>query len=199
MARRIDLKLRERILNACVEAALKTGIPKVSLAKLSVITGVSRRMLIYHFGSVEKLISETLGGVEKRINGVLHESLVKNGQLDSRRAILSFWNQSLSLEIGRAFRAYFHLYVEAMENRGKYRQFIERSVPGWIEWLRSEFKGHQPELTESELTLILAILRGLMLDYWATRDYARTTQALQVFLAGYPFNVKKASHEPRSL
>lgn len=187
MPRTVDIELRQSILKSCVDAALKAGIRKVSLAELSKITGVSRRMLIYHFGTVEKLVEETLSGAQERIRSEFHRILVQKNSLDSRQVILTLWSQSISGRMEPSIRAYFQLYLEAIENRDRYKGFIEFTVPGWISWTQKELEGLKPEITATELTLILSILRGLHLDYWATRDRNRTTRALETFLRDYPF------------
>jgi AcrR family transcriptional regulator len=187
VARTVDAKLRDQILADCVDAALKSGIRKISLAQLSKITGVSRRMLIYHFGSVEQLIAETLSGAQQRLRDRLHKVWIKDSRLDSRQAILTLWNQSISPSMEESIRAYFNLYVEALEDRDGFRDFISYTVPGWISWTKAELSEHKPALSECDLTLILSILRGLLLDYWATRDRVRTTRALESFLAGHRF------------
>jgi AcrR family transcriptional regulator len=58
--------IRDRILDDCVDHALTHGLPD-RLEPLAAASGTSKRMLIYHFGTRDALLRETLGRARRRL------------------------------------------------------------------------------------------------------------------------------------
>ncbi|MGX1510221.1 TetR/AcrR family transcriptional regulator [Streptomyces collinus] len=61
MGRHKQPEIRDRILDACVDHALRHGLPD-RLEPLAAASGTSARMLIYHFGTRDALLREPCGG-----------------------------------------------------------------------------------------------------------------------------------------
>src|SRR4051812_22035613 len=65
MGRQPQPEIRQRILDACTDHALEHGLPD-RLWPLAAAAGTSNRMLIYHFGSRDRLLREVLGQARRR-------------------------------------------------------------------------------------------------------------------------------------
>src|SRR4051794_22626111 len=59
MGRQRQPQIRQRLLDACTDHALEHGLPD-RLGPLAAAAGTSNRMLIYHFGTRDELLSEVL-------------------------------------------------------------------------------------------------------------------------------------------
>jgi len=92
MARPSDPAIRPRILAACTQVAMAGHLRDLSLQHLTRTVQISPRMLIYHFGSAEALISETLMGVQRLMRNQLRTRLVLARSRDTREALHALWD-----------------------------------------------------------------------------------------------------------
>jgi hypothetical protein len=70
-------------------------------------------------------------------------------------------------------RLFFEIYVGALG-----REEAEPLVRDWLEFLRTSWR---PSVDEATATLMVAVVRGLLLDRLATGDRERTDRALARF------------------
>lgn len=177
MGRHKQPEIRDRILDACVDHALAHGLPD-RLEPLAAASGTSTRMLIYHFGTRDALLRETLGRARRRQRDFF-------GELVSPRPdepYLSTLRRAWRVMTGPAGRPYLTMF-------GRLREDAEQQLwPGFrreatTDWLRPLEDGMRsigrPELG----TLVLAVVRGLIMDLEATGDASRADQAFDDFLA----------------
>jgi AcrR family transcriptional regulator len=191
MARPLDPDIRSGILAACARVAMAGNLNDLSLKHLSEAVQVSPRMLIYHFGSAEALISETLIGVQRLMRSQLETSLVRSRSRDARKALRALWDHCTSCEMLPFFRSYYFFISESLGAPGRHAAFIESSIDGLRDWIRTCLAGHRPGLSEADCSIVSAVLRGLLIDVLATGDRQRTTAAYQAFLDGFHFGDEK--------
>ncbi|MDR3673043.1 MAG: TetR/AcrR family transcriptional regulator [Holophaga sp.] len=187
MARPSDPALRPGILAACTQVAMAGGLSGLSLNHLSRAVRVSPRMLIYHFGSAEALISETLIGVQRLMRDKLQSRLVRDQNRDARKALRALWDYCTSHEMLPFFRSYYFFISETIGCPRRNAEFIEFSMNGFRDWIRSCLGEHRPPLSEADFSIVSGVLRGLLMDVLATGDRQRTTVAFQSFLDGFRF------------
>lgn len=84
MGRHKQPEIRDRILDACVDHALAHGLPG-RLEPFAAASGTSARMLIYHFGTRDALLRETLRRARRRQRDFFGE-LVAPGPTSPTRA-----------------------------------------------------------------------------------------------------------------
>src|SRR3954469_6581807 len=65
MGRRPQPQIKLRLLDACTDYALEHGLPD-RLGPLAAAAGTSNRMLIYHFGTRDRLLREGLEQARRR-------------------------------------------------------------------------------------------------------------------------------------
>ncbi len=177
VGRRPQPEIRERLLDACADHALEHGLPD-RLGPLVTATGTSARMLLYHFGTRDALLRAVLEHARRR-------------QLDAFGDLLRARpGEPYTATLARAWAA-----IAGSEGRPYLRMFaqvpgsaVHRLWPGFrrtatTDWLGPLEDGLRSTGRPEQATLVLAVIRGLLLDLDATGDAARADRAFRDFLA----------------
>jgi AcrR family transcriptional regulator len=164
MARPADPERRGKTLAKAAEYVLEHGLEGLSLRPLAAALNTSPRMLLYDFGSKEELIHEILAEIRGRETALLEADV---------RTLEDVWAWIAAPERKPFLRLFFEVYVDALG-----REEAEPLVRDWLEFLRTRW---QPPVDEATATLMVAVVRGLLLDRLATGDLARTDAALGRF------------------
>ena len=177
MGRRKQPEIRERLLDACTDAALAGGLPD-RLEPLATATGTSPRMLLYHFGTKEALLRAVLQRARHRqrreFEGLLR---VRPGE-DYRTTLGRAWS-GMTGPSGRRYLEMFGRLREDAEQR-LWPGFRREATTDWLAPLEEGLRTiGRPELA----TLVLAVIRGLIMDLDATADTARVDRAFADFVA----------------
>jgi hypothetical protein len=86
-------------------------------------------------------------------------------------------------ELGAEFRLYFAVYGRAHQAPRQFAGFLERVVADWMSSLVDAQRPDTDPLTaERTATLVIATIRGLLLDLLATGDRDRVRDAAESFL-----------------
>ena len=96
---------RERLLAAAVEQAMRGGIADMSLRELAAAIGTSHRMLLYHFGSREGLLTAVARAVEEAQLAAVSEQGITSA--NARR----LWQHFSDPQLWPAERLFFELYA----------------------------------------------------------------------------------------
>ena len=166
---------RRALLDAAYAYVLEHGLATLSLRPLATAVGSSPRVLLYLFGSKDGLVQEILARARTEELAVLDRVRQAQGPAAVADAI---WAWLAAPE----HRALLTLWVEGygralVEPDGAWAGFAERTVHDWLTLLDEVMGGD-----EAERTLLLAVLRGALLDLLATGDVARTSAAVDRFL-----------------
>jgi AcrR family transcriptional regulator len=172
------VRAKQRLLEAAVDHALNEGIVDLSLREIAAAIGTSHRMLIYHFGSREGLLTSVVREVERRQREAVADTALSADnarQLWDRWADPSLWAQE---------RLFFEIYAHALLGRPGTEGFLDEVLDGWISPLVDAMTsaGHDREDARAVARLSVAVTRGLLLDLLATGDSAGTTRAFALFV-----------------
>ncbi|MEU1518382.1 TetR/AcrR family transcriptional regulator [Streptomyces sp. NPDC005811] len=178
---------RQELLDAAYAYALRGGLGALSLRPLAEAIGSSPRVLLYLFDSKDGLIRALLA--RARTDELAHISRLADerdgpeGLQPTARALWAWLSDD-------SHRALLTLWVESyarslMDPDGPWAGFARDTVGDWLELLAA---GQPPAARDTEAalaqrTLVLAVLRGALLDLLATGDTARTTAAVHLQLA----------------
>lgn len=176
MGRQRQPEIRQRILDTCTDYALENGLPD-RLGPLASATGTSSRMLIYHFGTRDGLLREILEGARQRQVEVFTD-LLRVRPEEPYGATLS---QAWSAMSGPTGRPYLRMFGRLHDSAGEplWPGFRRAATTDWLAPLEDGMRSlGRPELA----TLVLAVIRGLLMDLDATGDAARTDRAFEDFL-----------------
>ena len=169
---------REELLERAYGYVLEHGLADVSLRPLAAAIGSSPRVLLYLFGSKDELVRELLARARRDELELLADT-ERGGGLAETAAALWRW---LAAE---EHRALLGLWLEAYTRSattddGPWAGFAHATVDDWIALLAEA----DPAAPEEDRTLILAVLRGALLDLLATGDRRRVDAAVTRALAG---------------
>jgi len=176
-----DSARRAELLQALIEYSAEHGLSDVSLRPLAAAVGSSPRMLLYFFGSKEGLIREVL--LRTRENQFeLVEQWLQQATTPAER-IERLWQWLADPEHAGLERLFFESYARSLPtNTGPWAGFGPASVSGWlpvIDRLLSTTARESRRASDAMPTLVLASLRGLLLDLLATGDRERTGRAFE--------------------
>lgn len=143
---------------------------------------------LYLFGSREGLVSALLTRARTEELALLtradHPDKDKAGALGD--VALSIWSWLVSAE----HRALLRLWVEAyarslVDPGGPWGSFARSTVDDWLAVLADAQSPAERDTPDgcAERTLVLAVLRGALLDLLATGDVERTTACVERYLA----------------
>ncbi|MET0425569.1 MAG: TetR/AcrR family transcriptional regulator [Actinoplanes sp.] len=177
MGRHKQPEIRDRILDACVDFALAHGLPD-RLEPFATAAGTSTRMLIYHFGTRDALLRETLQRARRRQRDFFEELLAPRADEPYPTTLRRAWREMT----GPAGRPYLSMFGRLREGAGQqlWPGFRQEATTDW----RQPFEDGLRSIGRPELgTLTLAVFRGLIMDVEDTGDVARADQAFDDFLA----------------
>jgi AcrR family transcriptional regulator len=169
-------EIRDRILDACADYALKHGLPD-RLEPLSAASGASARMLIYHFGTRDQLLREVLARARQRQRDLYQELLTPQPDELYLETLRKAW-QVMTGPVGRP---YISMFSQLREDAGQqlWPGFRQIATTDWLQPLENGLRSMgRPELA----TLVLAVIRGLILDLEATGETERVNRAFDEFL-----------------
>jgi AcrR family transcriptional regulator len=164
MARPVDPHRRAAVLAKAADYVLERGLSGLSLRPLAKALGTSTRMLLYDFDTKEQLIHEILVEIRRREESLLEAEV---------RTLDDVWRWIAAPEREPFLRLFFEIYVGALGSKE-----AEPLVRDWLDFLRTSW---QPPVDEATATLMVAVVRGLLLDRLATGDRRRTDEALRRF------------------
>lgn len=187
MAARSDRPSARRItlLELSYEYIQDHGMAELSLRPLAIAVGSSPRVLLFLFGNKDGLIREVLVRAradERRLLARVRGDIEPNGvyavaellwswlSAPERRPQLALWAEAYARSLSRS--------------PGPCDGFGLRTVEEWLTALASaqpaSIRGTAEGLAQR--TLVLAVLRGALLDLLATDDLDRTTSAVLLHL-----------------
>jgi AcrR family transcriptional regulator len=179
MGRRKQPEIRERLLMECTDYALEHGLPD-RLEPFALAANTSTRMLIYHFGTRDALLREVLGQARQRQRRVFGGLLRVRPDEPYPTTLLRAW----STMTGPAGRPYLDMFGRLREDAEQrlWPGFQREATTDWFIPLKEGLQSiGRPELA----TLVLAVIRGLIMDLEATGDAARTNCAFADFLQAF--------------
>jgi AcrR family transcriptional regulator len=170
------------LLEGTADYILKRGLSDLTLRPLAAALKTSPRMLLYFFGSKERLITEALTQTRMRQQHEFMRALSTKGERRHRLALA--WEVWSSEESERSLWLFFEVYALAMRDRKRFPGLLERLVKDWLPFFEHAVgaAGVEPERVSPLATFILATIRGLELDLLATGDRARVDGAFREML-----------------
>jgi AcrR family transcriptional regulator len=159
----------------------------MSLRPLAAAIGSSPRVLLFLFGSKEELVRALLS--RAREDELAHIASLRDQQDESglattgrdvwawlaappHRALLVLWTEGYARSL--------------LGQPGPWAAFAAETVSDWLDLLAARQPAGRRDTAagRDERTLLLAVLRGALLDLLATGDTARVTRAVELHLAG---------------
>jgi AcrR family transcriptional regulator len=169
---------RRALLEAAYDYVLAHGLVDLSLRPLAAAVGSSPRVLLYLFGSKDGLVQAVLDRARADELAVLDRVRAAGETGGLSAAVEALWGWLAAPEHRSLVTLWVEGYARALvEPDGAWAGFAARTVRDWLAVLDDVGGG---DVTDR--TLLLAVLRGALLDLLATGDLARTGAAVARFL-----------------
>ena len=192
MGRQRQPDIADRLLAACTDAALAGGLPD-RLEPFAAATGTSARMLLYHFGTKEALLRAVLGQARARQRQDWEALLRVRPDEDYRTTLSRAWAGMTGPE-GQRYLALFNRLREDAEQQ-LWPGFRREATTDWLAPLEDGLRTiGRPELA----TLVLAVVRGLIVDLDATGDTERVDRAFEAFVTSLEGPAVRSGRPPTS-
>ncbi|BBX31050.1 TetR family transcriptional regulator [Mycolicibacterium mageritense DSM 44476 = CIP 104973] len=180
--RPVDHQRRAELLDAIVDYAVEQGFSELTWRPVAAALGVTSNTLVHHFGTKEQMFSAVLERLRARIVADTDELLGEHPDLATAARVT--WERTSDPKRGLEFRLFFAVYGRALQAPQQFSDFLDRVVADWIRAL-IEMQGPDvdPGTAKRRATLVIATIRGLLLDLLTTGDHDRVHDAAEAFLA----------------
>ncbi|ABW13992.1 putative transcriptional regulator, TetR family [Parafrankia sp. EAN1pec] len=176
MGRPRQPEIRQRLLDACTDYALEHGLPD-RLEPLARAAGTSTRMLIYHFGTRDALLRVVLGHARQRQLDTFGALLRARPDEPYTTTLNNAWTSMTGPDGAPFLRMFGQLRESSVQQL--WPEFRRAATTDWLGPLADGLRS----IGRQELaTLVLAVIRGLLMDLDATADTTRTDRAFHHFL-----------------
>jgi AcrR family transcriptional regulator len=170
---------RQELIEKALDYFLKHGLAALSLRPLAGQIGSSARLLVYHFGSKDGLITAVMDEVRARVQKSFAASAAPSAKGGRNGAMRSFWAWITHPANVPYLRLLFEVQVLALQNPGVYARYLEGTSSSWLEVIERSLPPSRAN--RSVATLCTAVIDGLLLEFLSTGDRRRTTSALELF------------------
>ncbi|WP_232074501.1 hypothetical protein [Phytohabitans suffuscus] len=143
---------------------------------------MSTTTLVHHFGTKEQMLEVILGRLRERTFAATSEAV--GDQPDLAAAARAVWTRTSDPRQWAEFRLFFAVYGRALQAPRQFAEFLERVVADWMRSLvEAQGPDTDPAVATRTATLVIATIRGLLLDLLTTGDRDRVQDAAETFLA----------------
>ena len=170
---------RDELAQGTLDYLLRQGVAGLSLRPLAAEIGTSARLLVYHFGSREGLITAAMDELRRRVQDSFAQMTARSGRTSNQSVLRTFWNWTLHPDNVPLMRLLFEVQVLALQNPDEYARYLEGSSSSWLDLIETSLPPSTDNRTVA--TLCAAVIDGLFLEYLSTGEKARTTRALETF------------------
>ena len=180
MSRPVDEKRPGELRDAIVQYLIRHGLAGLSLRPLAKALGCTPRVLLYHFGSKEKMVIEVLAQIRDR-----QRTAYDRVQAASfAEACKTVWKRMSAPDSEPFFRLFFETYGMALRQPRLYKVFLRDTIEYWLRDIADPLcrEGYDRREARALATIVLAGLRGFMLDFCTTHDRKRLNRAVGLWL-----------------
>ncbi|GIJ31429.1 TetR/AcrR family transcriptional regulator [Verrucosispora sp. WMMD703] len=171
---------QEALLRRVIAYFAANGVGDTSLRTLAAEIGTSHRMLIYHFGSREGLLTAMVEAVWRDQQELL-DSLLREAADDPYDGAWRFW---LRLADDRAFAPlFFEMSAAAMQGHA-WASALRTWITFWTDRLGWFFEevGHPTAQARIQARMAMAMTRGVLFELALTGDRATADATMAAFL-----------------
>lgn len=171
---------KQELLDALIAYLVKHGLADLSLRPMAAGVGTSARLLIFHFGSKERLLIEVLAEMQGRLQRSFTTFLEATPGSRQAPLLQVFWDWATTGVNYDYHRLLYQLHILAAQNPKVYRRYLQHNSLTWLELIQPAL----PEIQQTPgfATLYGAVFDGLFIELMSTGDRARVKAALQEFI-----------------
>jgi AcrR family transcriptional regulator len=181
MGRHPQPERRSALLDACTRHVLDCGLDGLSINTLAAAAGTSARMLIYHFGTKDQLMSEVLQQARQEQQALFAGLLQHRPGVPYALLLRQAWPQLTSaaaMPYHRLFRQLFDLPPAS----SPWKDFPLHATEEWVAMVAQGLQADGYRDPRAMATLVVAAVRGLLLDLDVTSDQTRVDDAVNALI-----------------
>ncbi|MFF0341707.1 TetR/AcrR family transcriptional regulator [Kribbella sp. NPDC004875] len=176
--RPVNQQRRDELLDAVVGYAVEHSFAELTWRPLASALGVTPTTLVHRFGSKEQMIQAVQERLRERI---LAETAPPDGADTELPAyVRRVWDRASAPERAGEFRLFFAVYGQALQAPGSFTDFLDHVIADPVNAFAA---GADDPDARRTATLVIAMLRGLLLDLLTTGDRVRVDAAADAFIA----------------
>src|SRR5580692_7576252 len=168
------------LLESLIAYLVRRGVADLSLRPMAAAVGTSARLLIFHFGSKERLLLEVLDEMQARLQRSF-EDLLRDSSAAHSAPLRRFWDWALKDGNFAQLRVLYQLHILAAQDPKTYGRYLKRNSLNWLELVQGVLKPVQRSTALA--TLIVAVFDGLFIEVVSTGERRRASAALDEFIA----------------
>jgi AcrR family transcriptional regulator len=173
---------RRELLELAYEYVLEHGVGDLSLRPLAAAVGSSPRVLLFLFGSKAALVRALLARAREDELELLRRVRAAGDGGDLVAVASELWGWLAAAEHRGLLTLWIEGYAKSLiDPDGPWAGFAGATVADWLDVLDEAAPAFGA--SDADPTLVLAVLRGALLDLLATGDLDRTTDAVSRQLA----------------
>lgn len=163
MGRPANPQAKADLLGKVAAYVLARGLTDLSLRPLASAVSVSPRLLLYHFGSKENLITEVLTQIFQQ---QAHLFTPPQHAATPAERLDTLWAQLTSPTMKPFLRSLFEVELRAMDGDQHYAQFATEALQGWL----AIAAAHLTDAPTPISRVLLGGLTGLLVIRYSTGD-----------------------------
>jgi AcrR family transcriptional regulator len=170
---------RDELIAKALDDFLEHGLAGLSLRPLARRIGTSARLLVYHFGSKDGLVTAVMDEVRARTQASFAAFSSRPGRRNGKDVMLAFWGWMIHPANLRYVHLLFEVQVLALKEPRVYARYLKGTSSSWLKLI----SGALPASKDARVvaTLCAAVMDGLLLEVLSTGDRRRATLALAAF------------------
>jgi AcrR family transcriptional regulator len=190
---------RDRLMLLISEYVLEHGVAGMTLRRLGQAIGTNNRMLLYYFGSKEKLIEQAVLACARRFPS-LDDAMsgLSDREVPLLDRFVACWDGIAAPENLPFMRLFFEIFGQAAHSPGSFDAFLARVGHDWTDRVAGALRGEgvPQDATEGMAREIVALWRGLQFDLLSTGDHAAVTASHAAAAAAFAQRCRAATAVP---
>ncbi|MFF3059337.1 TetR family transcriptional regulator [Streptomyces sp. NPDC057909] len=188
MPRPADPAKRADLLRRVRSYVLRNGLASLSLRPLARELGTSDRMLLYYFGTKERMVAEALSLDDRRpllrFRDVRNSADAPEDAAGLRRLLEELWEEFHSPDRQAVMPLQFELMTASVLHPDRYGPLMRDLITEWTDLLTPLFVrlGMSDERARNEATLVVDAILGLLYGSLADGDWDRAAAAFHTLL-----------------
>jgi AcrR family transcriptional regulator len=170
---------KTQLLDGAIRYLTRHGVADLSLRPLAASIGTSARLLVFHFGSKERLLKDVLDGVQARLQASF-TAIANAPRIRGLGPMRRFWAWATDAENLPQLRLLYEVQFLALQNPRVFARYLGAASSRWIELIAPHLPGSLRNAATA--TLCAAAFDGLVIELLSTGDRRRTEQALDRFV-----------------
>lgn len=174
---------RDELLDVLVDHIQHSGVENASFRTLAVAAGVRHNTLTHHFGSRSELLAAVFERLAQRIVGPTGPFSAESGLHGDRlRAVR---HQLTSSPFASLWPVFFEVLGVALRTPEQHQAFLRHVSTDWTGLLTEQLvaQGRSPRQARAAATVVVAAVRGLVLDVCSGGNQDRIDDAWELLAA----------------